>query len=101
MLLVAIAVLLVISLDCGIFPAMVLSQFNPRDGVKDSLKIKNKMWFSKVFIIAQGVVSTALLAIGLTMTLQMHHLYTLPFGYNKDNIIMAFTGGIGYDLTIR
>ena len=98
MLLVAMAVLLVISFVCGIIPAIVVSRFNPIDVVKGSLKIKNKMWFSKVFIIAQGVVSTALLAIGLTMTLQMHHLYTLPYGYNKDNIIMAFTEGIGYDL---
>ena len=98
MLLVAMAVLLVISFVCGIIPAIVVSRFNPIDVVKGSLKIKNKMWFSKVFIIAQGVVRTALLAIGLTMTLQMHHLYTLPYGYNKDNIIMAFTEGIGYDL---
>ena len=98
MLPVAMAVLLVISFVCGIIPAIVVSRFNPIDVVKGSLKIKNKMWFSKVFIIAQGVVSTALLAIGLTMTLQMHHLYTLPYGYNKDNIIMAFTEGIGYDL---
>ena len=95
MLLVAMAVLLVISFVCGIIPAIVVSRFNPIDVVKGSLKIKNKMWFSKVFIIAQGVVSTALLAIGLTMTLQMHHLYTLPYGYNKDNIIMAFTEEIG------
>src|SRR5574344_1412523 len=73
MLLVAMAVLLVISFVCGIIPAIVVSRFNPIDVVKGSLKIKNKMWFSKVFIIAQGVVSTALLAISLTMTLQMHH----------------------------
>ena len=28
----------------------------------------------------------------------MHHLYTLPNGYNKEDIIIAQTGEIGYSL---
>ena len=98
MLIVTVAALLVISIVCGIIPAMVVSRFNPIDVVKGSLMIKNKMWFSKVFITAQGVVSTVLIAVGLTMTLQMHHLYTLPYGYNQDDLIMAFTSVIGTKL---
>ena len=97
-LLVIVAALLVISTVCGIIPAMVVSRFNPIDVVKGSLRIKNKMWFSKVFITAQGVVSTVLIAVGLTMTLQMHHLYTLSYGYNKEDIIMAYTNDVGYSL---
>ena len=97
-LLVTVAALLVISTVCGIIPAMVVSRFNPIDVVKGSLRIKNKMWFNKVFITAQGVVSTVLIAVGLTMTLQMHHLYTLSYGYNKEDIIMAYTNDIGYSL---
>ncbi|MGM9712892.1 MAG: ABC transporter permease [Prevotella sp.] len=98
MFLITVAALLVISFVCGIIPAIVVSHFNPIDVVKGSLRIKSKMWFSKVFITAQGVVSAVLIAVGLTMTLQMHHLYTLPYGYNQDDIIMAFTGAIGYKL---
>lgn len=98
MMLVAVAALLAISVVCGIIPAMVVSRFNPIDVVKGSLRIKNKMWFSKVFITAQGVVSTVLVAVGLTMTLQMHHLYTLSYGYDKEDIIMAYTGVVGYGL---
>ena len=98
MMLVAVAALLAISVVCGIIPAMVVSRFNPIDVVKGSLRIKNKMWFSKVFITAQGVVSTVLVAVGLTMALQMHHLYTLPFGYDREGIIMAYTGVVGYSL---
>ena len=98
MMLVAVAALLAISVVCGIIPAMVVSRFNPIDVVKGSLRIKNKMWFSKVFITAQGVVSTVLVAVGFTMTLQMHHLYTLSYGYDKEDIIMAYTGVVGYGL---
>ena len=97
-LLVTVAALLVISTVCGIIPAMVVSRFNPIDVVKGSLRIKNKMWFNKVFITAQGVVSMVLIAVGLTMTLQMHHLYTLSYGYNKEDIIMAYTNDVGYSL---
>ncbi|MGM9708616.1 MAG: ABC transporter permease [Prevotella sp.] len=97
-LLITMAALLVISTVCGIIPAMVVSRFNPIDVVKGSLRIKNKMWFSKVFITAQGVVSTVLIAVGLTMTLQMHHLYTLSYGYNKEDIIIAYTNDVGYSL---
>ncbi len=96
--LITVAALLVISTVCGIIPAMVVSRFNPIDVVKGSLRIKNKMWFNKVFITAQGVVSTVLIAVGLTMTLQMHHLYTLSYGYNKEDIIMAYTNDVGYSL---
>ena len=96
--LITVAALLVISTVCGIIPAMVVSRFNPIDVVKGSLRIKNKMWFSKVFITAQGVVSTVLIAVGLTMTLQMHHLYTLSYGYDKEDIIMAYTNDVGYSL---
>lgn len=97
-LLVIVAALLVISTVCGVIPAMVVSRFNPIDVVKGSLRIKNKMWFSKLFITAQGVVSTVLIALGLTMTLQMHHLYTLSYGYNKEDIIIAYTNDVGYSL---
>lgn len=96
--LITVAALLVISTVCGIIPAMVVSRFNPIDVVKGSLRIKNKMWFNKVFITAQGVVSMVLIAVGLTMTLQMHHLYTLSYGYNKEDIIMAYTNDVGYSL---
>ena len=96
--LITVAALLVISTVCGIIPAMVVSRFNPIDVVKGSLRIKNKMWFSKVFITAQGVVSTVLIAVGLTMTLQMHHLYTLSYGYNKEDVIIAYTNDVGYSL---
>ena len=98
MLPVTVAALLVISVICGIVPAVMVSRFNPIDVVKGSLRIKNKIWFSKVFITAQGVVSTVLIAVGITMTLQMHHLYTLPYGYDREDIIMITTVSVGTDL---
>ena len=92
------AALLLISLVCGIIPAIAVSRFNPIDVVRGSLRMRSKMLFSKVFITAQGVVSTVLVAVGLTMTLQMHHLYTLPYGYDRDDIVMISTPALGVAL---
>ena len=86
-----VAVILFISLVCGVIPAVVVSRFNPIDVVKGSLRMKSKMWFSKAFIIAQGVVSTVLIAVGMVMALQMRHLATLPVGYNTKDLIVAYT----------
>lgn len=97
-LLYTVVALLAISFLCGIVPAVVVSRFNPIDVVKGSLQMRSKMWFSKVFITAQGVVSTVLIAVGITMTLQMHHLYTLPYGYEREDIAIAYTMSIGLTL---
>ena len=93
-----VAALLVVSAICGIIPAMVVLSFSPIDVVKGSLRMKSRMWFSKVFITMQGIVSTILIAVGLTMTLQMYHLYNLPYGYDKEDVILAYTSEIGTTL---
>lgn len=86
------------SFVCGIVPAVVVSRFNPINVVKGSLRMKSKMWFSKAFIVAQGMVSTVLIAVGMVMTLQMHHLAALPLGYNTKDLIIAYTSDIGTGL---
>lgn len=92
-----VAAIILISLVCGIVPAVVVSRFSPIDVVKGSLRMKSKMWFSKMFIVAQGVVSTVLIAVGMVMALQMHHLATLPVGFNTKDLIVASTIEIGTD----
>lgn len=92
-----VAAIILISLVCGIVPAVVVSRFSPIDVVKGSLRMKSKMWFSKMFIVAQGVVSTVLIAVGMVMALQMHHLATLPLGFNTKDLIVASTIAIGTD----
>lgn len=93
-----VSAIILISFVCGIVPAVMVSRFNPIDVVKGSLRMKSKMWFSKAFIVAQGVVSTVLIVVGIVMALQMHHLATLPLGYNTKDLIIAYTSAIGMEL---
>ena len=64
----------IISIFAGILPAIVVSRFNPIDVVKGTIRMRSKMWFSKIFIVAQNVISITLVVMAITMMLQMKHL---------------------------
>ena len=76
-----------IAFVAGLLPAMIASRFKPIDVMKGSFRFYNRKWLSRVFIVLQNCISTTLIAIGLTMALQMHHLDTLPMGYDTEGIV--------------
>ncbi len=86
-----------VSLVSGLLPALLSSRFKPIDVVKGNFRFSSKMIFSRVFIVCQNLVSTVLIALALTMTLQMHHLVHLPYGYNTKDIIRLKTYTLGFD----
>lgn len=94
--LVGIFVLLLLSVVSSLLPAMLVLQFRPLDVVKGTFQVKNKMVFSRIFIVVQNVISMTLIAVALTMTLQMHHLLTLPTGYETDSLVYVGSLDIGY-----
>lgn len=77
----------IISIFAGILPAIVVSRFNPIDVVKGTIRMRSKMWFSKIFIVAQNVISITLVVMAITMMLQMKHLADLPLGYQTKDIV--------------
>ena len=81
-----IALLAVIALISGWVPALIMARFQPLDIVKGNFRLQNKQVLSRVFIVAQHIISTVLIAMGLTMAAEMHHLATLPMGYNMQDI---------------
>jgi ABC-type antimicrobial peptide transport system permease subunit len=96
-LMIAVIAILVISLVSSLLPALLVLHFKPIDVVKGSFQFRNKMVFSKVFIVAQNVISMCLIAVAITMTLQLHHLLTLPLGYQTENLIYIEAWDIGYN----
>ena len=93
---IAMLLVIVISLISGLLPAFISSRFKPIDVVKGSFRFRSKMVLSRVFIICQNVISTVLIAVALTMTIQIRHLANLPYGYNTDNLIQLITYHLGY-----
>ena len=89
---VALGLIVVVSLLAGLIPAVIVSRFKPIDVMKGSFRQQSKMWMSRVFIVAQGVICTVPLALALTMSAQIHHLSTLPLGYNTKNLLLVSLG---------
>ena len=81
---VAIAVL------AGLLPALLVSRFNPIDVVKGTIRLRSKMWFSQVFIVAQNAISVTLVVMAMTMVCQMRHLANLPLGYQTKDILSIY-----------
>lgn len=84
---IAVALLFAVSLAAGLIPAFIVSRFKSIDVVKGSFRFQNKMRLSRVFIVIQNLISTALIAIGFVMVAQMHHLVTLPMGYHTEGLL--------------
>lgn len=96
MILIILTILIIISFISGLIPALFALRFKPIDVVKGNFRFKSKMVFSRIFIILQNVISTVLIAASIAMTLQIHHLATLPMGYNTKDIIMVWAYNLGF-----
>lgn len=82
--------IVVISAVSAILPVIMISRFKPVDVVKGEFRFKNKMVFSKVFIVLQVVFGTVLIAMAVTMTAQLRYLAGLQVGYNTKDIIQLY-----------
>ena len=83
--LVYIAGILLLGAVCGILPAIIASRYEPIDVIKGTLRRRNKMVMSKVFIVVQNVLSVFLIALALVMEVQMRHMLTRPMHAATDN----------------
>ena len=80
-----IAGILLLGTLCGLLPAVVASRYQPIDVIKGTLRRRNKMVLSKVFIVVQNVLSVFLIALALVMEMQMRHMLSRPIHAAIDN----------------
>ena len=81
-----IAGILLLGTLCGLLPAIVASRYEPIDVIKGTLRRRNKMVLSKVFIVVQNVLSVFLIALALVMEVQMRHMLTRPMHAATENL---------------
>ena len=77
----------------GVVPAVVISRAQPIEVVRGTFAHHTRMVFSRVFIVLQNVVTIVMIAVALTMSLQMRHIINAPMGFNKDNIVVLGNPG--------
>ncbi|MBR1501691.1 MAG: FtsX-like permease family protein [Bacteroidales bacterium] len=93
-----IAGILLLGTVCGLLPAIVASRYQPIDVIKGTLRRRNKMVLSKVFIVVQNVLSVFLIALALTMEVQMRHMLTRPMHATTENLYYIEYSARDYDM---
>ena len=89
--------ILVLGVLCGLIPAWAASRYEPIDVIKGTLRRKNRMVFSKVFIIAQNALAVFLIALAFVMEAQMKHMMERPTHSAVDNRYYIEYSAMTYD----
>jgi putative ABC transport system permease protein len=82
----------IIALIAGIYPAIILSGFNPVEVLKGKMNLKNNAGlFRKGLIIGQFAASIVMIICTMIIGEQMNYLQNKDLGYNKDQVIIIPT----------
>ena len=84
-----VSLLLVISLVSGIYPALVLSGFDPIAVLKNRFNIGGKSWSGRVLIVGQFVVAILFLIATLVMSRQLTFLKEKNLGLNESQVVLV------------
>ena len=71
----------------GLTPAVITSSAKPIEVVRGAFARRTKMYFSRLFITLQHVITILALAVSLVMWLQVRHLLHAPLGYNTERLM--------------
>ena len=82
---------------CGLLPAWTASRYEPVDVIKGTLRRKNRMVFSKVFIVVQNALAVFLIAMAFVMELQMKHMLSRPTHSQVENRYYIDYHAMNYD----
>ena len=75
-----------VSLLAGLIPAFIVAKTQPIDVVRGTFRYHSKMVLSKIFIVLQNILAIILIALVLTMELQMRHMVNRPMGLDMKDL---------------
>jgi putative ABC transport system permease protein len=77
-----------VSLFSGLYPAFVLSGFNPINALKNKIKPKNSVITLRRGLVAfQFLTAQVLIIAAIVVAKQMSFIQSKPLGFNKDNVV--------------
>ncbi len=88
-----IAVLLIIILLTAVYPAVIVSRFNPSEVLYNKQKLSGKNLFGRSLVVLQFSLSVFLLIATLIYYGQMDYIRTKDLGYNPNQIIRTNING--------
>ena len=71
-------IVLAVGTLCGVIPAIMAGKYNALEVMKGDFRRKNKMVFSKVFIVLQNTLAVILIVLAITMEAQMRKTQNRP-----------------------
>ncbi len=89
--LILIAIILLTGLLSGIYPAVVLSSFNPIQVLKGKLKVGRKSFLRQLLVGGQFAVSVILIAGTIAVFKQQEFVKNRDLGFNKENVLVIPT----------
>ena len=87
------AAMLLTLIVAGIYPAVLLSSFNPLKTLKGGLTLSGRnINFRRVLVVVQFVIATVLIVSTIVVGQQLRYMKNKAIGYDKENVFM-FDGG--------
>jgi putative ABC transport system permease protein len=83
---------LLTGLAAGVYPALVLSGFNPVQTLYNRTKFTGKNYFGKSLVVIQFALATFLIIATLFIYQQFNYLTTKELGYNDKNLLEISVG---------
>ncbi len=85
--------MLVTLVVAGIYPAVILSSFNPLKTLKGGLTLSgSNVTFRRVLVVVQFAIATILIVSTLITGQQLKYIKSKAIGYDKENVFVFYTG---------
>ena len=91
------ALLLLVSLGAGWYPALVLSRLDPLSAIRRNVSMAGITRFSRVLVGVQLAISVGLITCTLVMYHQLEHVMARDMGIDQERVIAVHTKAL-YDL---
>jgi putative ABC transport system permease protein len=90
--------ILVIGLLAGLYPAWIITRFNPATSLRSNFTSQGEhgsSWLRRSLVVVQFCVSAGLLIALMIISSQVSYMHNKDLGFDKENIVMVNTGKQG------